>query len=377
VLSAAAAVQATLPDPRGDKVRLGISFFFENIDTYLSLIDSLKAMRDEVMEITVANDQRKQQAKRQILLTRIGNQIRRYETLITADDFDLVRWVEDEENPRTRESLRVLHFAPINVGPYLTEWLWNEVTAVLMSATMSVGGNFSFIQRRLALTEAKTIDVGTPFDYDTQALLFVPDAKMPSPKNRGAWLTYAQTATMELIERAGGGALLLFTSRSAMNEAYNALQGRLEAKGLTVLAQGISGTNKEIAATFQSDVTSVLFALKSFFTGVDIQGEALRLVVIDKLPFPVPSEPVFQARGDAIKRSGGSDFTGLSMPMMTLTLVQGYGRLIRTKSDKGVVAILDSRLTSTGWGQKIVSSLPDSPATISLADVGSFYGTSA
>ncbi len=378
VFTAAAAVQATLPDPGKDKIRVGVAFFFEHLDAYMGLIDALTEMRAEVMDITIQHgDLMKTQAKREIVLKRIANQIARYQTLITAGEQDLVRWVENEDNPRSREVTRVLHFAPINVGPYLTQWLWNDVTAVLISATMSVGGDFSFIQKRLGLDEAKTVNVGTPFDYGTQAMLFVPGPKMPSPKNRGAWLTYAQTATMELVERAGGGALLLFTSRSAMTEAYNALKPRIEAKGMTVLAQGISGTNKEIAKTFQEDTHSVLFALKSFFTGVDIQGEACRLVVIDKLPFPVPSEPVFQARADVIKKAGGSDFSGLSMPMMTLTLIQGYGRLIRTKKDKGVVAILDSRLSSTGWGNKIVDSLPDSPATTELAEVGAFYGTQA
>ena len=106
---------------------------------------------------------------------------------------------------------------------------------------------------------------------------------------------------------------------------------------------------------------------------VDIQGDACRLVVIDKLPFPVPGEPVFQARADQVKRSGKSDFAALSVPMMTLTLTQGYGRLIRTKKDRGVVAILDSRLSATPWGNRIVEALPESPATTDLAEVAEFY----
>lgn len=374
VSQAANAVQAVLPDPGKDKVRLGLSFFLAHVDEFVVLIESLRNLRDEVMEVTIQHgDTRKVQAKREIILKRIANQMRRYETLVTAEESDLVRWVEIEDTHQG--PVRVLHFAPINVAPFLRTWLWDSVTPILISATMSVGGDFSFIQDRLGLSDAKTVDVGTPFDYSTQALLFVPGPEMPNPKARSAWLTYAQTATMELIQNAGGGALLLFTSRSAMTDAYNSLKPRIESAGMTVLAQGISGTNKEIAKAFQADTHSVLFALKSFFTGVDIQGESCRLVIIDKLPFPVPSEPVFQARGDALKRQGKSDFRDLSIPMMTLTLIQGYGRLIRTKKDKGVVAILDSRLSGTTWGNKIVDSMPDSPATTSLAEVREFYGT--
>jgi ATP-dependent DNA helicase DinG len=144
--------------------------------------------------------------------------------------------------------------------------------------------------------------------------------------------------------------------------------------GLTPIRQGgDDGSNKQIAATFKDDEHSVLFALKSFFTGVDFSGDTCRLVVIDKLPFPVPTEPVFQARSEQIERNGGNSFGSLTIPAMTLTLEQGYGRLIRSKSDKGVVAILDSRLTSTGYGKKIVRSLPDSPVTTDLSRVQSFF----
>ena len=374
VLDAMNAVTAELPEVDKDTIRLGLGWFVDHADPFFAIITALKEMRQEVMNVTIQRDHKKAQARRSILITRINNMIRRYETLLVAEESDLVRWVALEKNPRTGEQIKVLHFAPINVAPFLTEWLWDRVPAVLVSATLSVGGDFTFIQERLGLAEAATLNVGTPFDYDRQALLFVPGPKMPSPKNRGAWLTYSATATMELISAAKGGALLLYTSRSAMQAAYEDLKPRIEALGYTVLAQGISGSNKEIAATFAEDTHSVLFALKSFFTGVDIPGEACRLVVIDKMPFPVPSDPVFQARSDEVKKAGGSDFSKLSVPMMTLTLVQGYGRLIRTKTDIGVVAILDSRLSGTSWGQRIVDSLPDSPATTDLGEVRDFYG---
>jgi ATP-dependent DNA helicase DinG len=372
VLSAMDDVTGSLPTPKdGQKVRLGLSFFLEHQDAYVDMVEALREMLADVMAVTIIRDDKKANARRGILTSRITNQIRRYQTLLTAEESELVRWVEVEQ--QTRGTVKVMHSAPIDVAPFLTEWLWSRTTSVLMSATMSVGGDFSFIQDRLGLGGAPAMNVGSPFDFNKQSLLFVPDPKVPSPKNMGAWMTYSNATIMELIDAAKGGALLLFTSRSAMNSAYQDLSQRLGEKGFTALCQGLNGTNKELAQTFKSDTHSVLFALKSFFTGVDIPGDACRLVVINKLPFPVPSEPVFQARADEVKKSGRSDFKELSIPMMTLPLVQGFGRLIRTKTDRGVVAILDSRMTSTGYGRQILNSLPDCAATTNLDDVRDFF----
>ena len=375
VLAALDAVTKTLPTPKdGDKVRLGLTFFVDHADAYVGIVDALRALNSDVMDLTIIRDEEKAQGRRGILTSRIAKQMYRYQMLVTAEETDLVRWVEVEK--QVRASVKVLHFAPINVAPFLTEWLWSKVSSVLVSATLSVAGDFSFIQQRLGLEDAATLNVGSPFDFDHQALLFVPDPKVPSPKQVGAWMTYSNAATMELITAAKGGALLLFTSRSAMANTYQELRPRLEEQGFTVLLQDVTGSHKQNAKTFSEDTHSILFAMKSFFTGVDIPGEACRLVIINKLPFPVPTEPVFQARSDVIKRNGGSDFQKLSIPTMTMILTQGFGRLIRTMSDRGVVAILDSRLTSTGYGRQIIGSLPDCPATTDLDDVRTFYAVS-
>jgi ATP-dependent DNA helicase DinG len=368
-----AAVLAALPDPGKDKIRLGLRYFAENFEPYAQVVEALRALHAAVLDVTIVRDERRADTRRAMLSKRIMNMVARFEGLVLSPETDVVRWVENEERPGARSVAPVLHFAPINVAPFLTEWLWNRVSAVLVSATMSVGGDFSFIRTRLGLTEAQAINVGTPFDYDHQAMLFVPPSEAPNPKTPGPWMSYSNAMTMELIRAAQGGALLLFTSRTAMNQAYNDLGPQIEAMGLTVLAQGKSGSNKDIARVFAEDTHSVLFALKSFFTGVDIQGEACRLVIINKLPFPVPSEPVFQARGDVLRMQGKSDFSDLSMPLMTLTLTQGFGRLIRTLKDRGVVAILDSRLSSTGYGKQIVRNLPPCPRTTDLNTVRAFY----
>jgi ATP-dependent DNA helicase DinG len=375
VLDALDAVNASLPVAKeGEKKRLGLSFFVDRADTYVAMIEALRALRDDVMDVTIVRDDKKATARRATLIARITVQAYLYEALITAEDTDLVRWVEAEKNHKGNV-VKILHTAPINVGPFLAEWLWSQGPAVLVSATLSVAGDFTFIKSRLGLPDATSMSAGTPFDYATQALLFVPDPKVPDPKkNSSGWMTYSNAATMELIDAAKGGALLLFTSRTAMRQAYDDLAPRLTSRGFTVLAQDITSSNKKaLAVEFKEDTHSVLFAMKSFFTGVDIPGDSLRLVVINKLPFAVPNDPILQARGDEVTRNGGSSFNDLAIPSMTLTLTQAYGRLIRTATDRGVVAILDSRLTSTSYGKKIVSALPDSQATMSLDDVRAFY----
>lgn len=353
--------------------QMTLRFFVENSEPWMGLIDALDALSDEIGGVKVIRGAERGEFQRNRLVKRAKNYADRIGMAVTYDDELLVRWIEIEENRRTGEQQKMFKMAPVHVGSYLAEWLWDNVPAVLISATLSVGGDFSYISDRLGLpADTKTLNVGTPFDYEKQAMLFVPPATAPSPKDRNAWMTYKNMATRELVAAAGGGALLLFTSRTSMQGAYEDLAPIFEDMGYRCFIQG-QGSNKELAEAFKNDTHSVLFALKSFFTGVDFQGDTCRLVIIDKLPFPVPTEPVFAARADQIDRHGGNSFGSLTIPAMTLTLVQGYGRLIRTSEDKGVVAILDSRLSSTGYGKKIVRSLPDSPRTTSLADVREFF----
>ncbi len=369
VLDAANQAWEILPSEQS----LSLGWFVENGEPFMALFEALREFASEVSAITVSD--KKAEGRRAILTRRAYNLVTKISDAILADDEVLVRWVSEETTKgRNARVIKVLNTAPVHVGSFLRETVWDTTSTALISATLSVSGKFDYLIDRLGLEAPATINVGTPFDYSTQALLFVPDAERPSPKKRDAWLTYSSIATLELVRAAGGGALLLYTSRSALNTAYEALAPRLREMGYTPIRQGgEDGTNKEIARKFQEDEHSVLFALKSFFTGVDFAGDTCRLVVMDKLPFPVPTEPVFQARCTQVERKGGNSFSAMTIPAMTLTLVQGYGRLIRTKSDRGVVAILDSRLASTGWGKGIVRSLPDSPATTDLDRVQSFF----
>lgn len=362
---------------QGEQVELKPTELGAHVEPYIELVEGLRELEQIVTATQIRTGHPiRETAKQRRIARAIISMVMKLTEFLTSEG--LVRWVETETvgKGRNRREIAVLKYSPIEVGPFLNKMLWSQVPAVLVSATLSVGGDFGYITETLGLTAPETLNVGTPFDYSTQAQLFVPDKRKPDPsRQRSEWLSYAQNTTRDLVRAAGGGALLLFTSRTAMRSSYEMLRDTLELAGYTVLMQGEHGTNKEIAQRFSEDTHSVLFALKSFFTGVDFAGETCRLVVIDKLPFPVPSDILYKARADKIVRQYGNwaDFDRLSIPMMSLTLVQGFGRLIRSVQDRGVVAILDPRLTSKGYGKRIISSLPPAPVTTDLEQVARFY----
>lgn len=359
-----------------DAIRLTRSWFLGDGETWAHLAQALRDLAVSVGSVTVQyGDTKKVKASQKMIERQALNAAAKVDAAVFDNDDDTVRWIQRESRKVRGQWVEVttLNTAPVHVGAFLYEWLWSRVPAALASATLSVGHDFSYIQGRLGITAPRTLDVGSPFDYSTQARLFIPTQDTPSPKETAGWMSYSIKTTLGLIDAAGGGALLLFTSRTAMQQSYDMLAEEIENRGHTVLMQGRDGTNKEIAERFSTDKSSVLFALKSFFTGVDFRGDTCRLVVINKLPFPVPSEPVFAARADQIKKAGGNDFGTLSIPAMSLTLIQGFGRLIRSKSDQGIVAILDSRLTGTSYGKKIVKTLPDAPQISTLSDAQAFF----
>jgi ATP-dependent DNA helicase DinG len=301
------------------------------------------------------------------LKKRIGGMGEKLTNLLVADDSQLVRWVENDEKRGV-----VLSYAPLHVGPFLRRWLWEEVPGALLSATLAFGNDFGYITERLGIDEFRSFDAGTPFDYPKQSALFVPGDMDPSPASRARWSAMAPIVTEKLVKAAGGRALLLFTSKVAMNACHAAIAGNLAAEGIRILKQG-DRPNRVLAEEFKSDETSVLFALRSFMTGVDVQGDALRLVVIDKLPFPVPTDVIWAARCDAVDavatntwRDGS--FPKLTVPAMALTLLQAFGRLIRTRQDRGMVAILDSRLLTKAYGKKMLKAMPDARRVTTLAE---------
>jgi ATP-dependent DNA helicase DinG len=323
---------------------------------------------------------RKMLRAQQRLIRRVTTAMDQLKAFATEEDEVSVRWVEQDEDGRSALFLRA---TPVSPAPFLAENVWSVTPAVLMSATLAPArdafGNadFSYTIDSLGLDEFdhSTYESGTPFDYPTQAMLYVPERTVPVPSGKDipAWRAYTQEVTRGLVTASGGGALLLFTSRSGMNEAHKAMAESFEYAGLEVLKQGDAPT-PELIRRFKEDGNAVLFALRTFFEGIDIPGDALRLVLLDKLPFPVPSDLLFAARCAKINRKYGQDvsFRRLSMPMMTLPLVQAAGRLLRTVTDRGVIAILDSRLTSKPYGKQILNSLPPARQTTDPHDAVAF-----
>jgi ATP-dependent DNA helicase DinG len=343
---------------------------------FIGLYQAVETARTEVKRTRLYEE--KEQLARYRLMSRTEDwlvRIRKY-TMDTAED--TVRWVEQEKNQRTGETRRLLCSAPVKTGPFLHSTIWSKTPAVLMSATLANGGDFRFMADKMGLDLAATdtYDAGSPFDFTRQAVLFTPGSDAPSPKSdKAAWGAWSPQVMRRLVLRSGGDALLLFTSRSAMDNAYAMLAGDFEANGIRVLKQGDMPTGQLIEEVKKGG--AVLFGLKTFMEGVDIPGKALRLVVLDKLPFAVPTDIINAARTEAYEKKHGyrKSFGGITIPEMQLVLEQAGGRLIRTVTDTGVFAVLDNRLATARWGKDIVAALPPMRETHDLTVAEAFLVT--
>ncbi len=288
---------------------------------------------------------RKQQAK--AVLGELTETARR---LLAEADFD-VAWVEKDDRRRA------VVVAPLSVAGTLSEHLFADRTVVATSATLALGGRFDAIARSLGMTEGdgtwQSLDVGSPFDYGRQGILYVA-AKVPRPTQSGLSDAAAEEL-IALVQALGGRTLGLFSSRRAAERAAEVLRAKTD---LTVLLQGEEALPL-LVRRFREDRASCLMGVMSLWQGVDVPGDACQLVVIDRLPFPRPDEPLAAARAAAVDSAGGSGFAAVSVPVAAVRLAQGVGRLIRSAADKGVVAVLDSRLeTARGYGGYLRASLP-------------------
>jgi ATP-dependent DNA helicase DinG len=244
-----------------------------------------------------------------------------------------------------------------------------------MSKTPEVGGtggSFRFFRSRMGLTEELSVPVDelsvpSPFDFPNAAILYTP-RDLPEA-NDYAFVPQAADRIAELVAITGGGAFVLCTSLRGMTALGEALKARLD---LPPLVQG-SAPKTALLSRFRSHRDAVLVATMSFWEGVDVPGEALRLVIIEKLPFAVPTDPIVAARCAAIEREGGNPFVAYSVPQAAITLKQGFGRLIRTRSDRGIVAILDKRVKTRGYGRVLLSSLPPARRTEQIDEVRAFW----
>jgi DNA polymerase-3 subunit epsilon/ATP-dependent DNA helicase DinG len=283
--------------------------------------------------------------------------------ILGAADDRSIHWLAREGN----NNEIVFHSAPLEVGGLLTEMLFSQKEcAVLTSATLSTQGSFEYLRKRLGVPpESEELLVGSPFDYQKAALLLIPD-DMPAPQADGYQHALSQVLA-GLSQALGGHTMALFTSHAALRGVSNLVRAQLMAEGIQVLAQGIDGSPPQLIRRFTANPKSLLLGTSSFWEGVDLPAGVLKALVLTRLPFQVPTDPIVKARSDQYKDA----FSEYSVPQAVLRFRQGIGRLIRRKGDKGTLVVLDRRITGRSYGQAFLKSIP--PCTMKpsvLATVG-------
>ncbi len=290
--------------------------------------------------------------------------------LTSAEEENYVYWAELPPEGGAFD-LR-LYAAPLDIAERLSEEIYSRMrTVVFTSATLTVGDSFDYFVERLGLAlstpeRMRVLSVGSPFDYQRQVMACIPTF-MPSPRSP-SFQTSVDDILKDVSVGIRRGTMALYTSYGMLNRSYSSLKGNLEIEGILLLGQGSDGSRSSITSRFKDEPASVLLGTESFWEGVDIPGEALEVLLIVKLPFAVPSEPVVQAIMEKLEGQGQDPFLNYSVPEAVIKFRQGFGRLIRSKSDRGVVIILDKRIVTSGYGEIFLKSLPVEPTIFRSKD---------
>ncbi len=272
------------------------------------------------------------------------------EAMVFNPQVDQIYWAEIPPNGRNV----ILQAAPIHIGPLMEKYIWYEKESVILtSATMTTGGEFDYIRGRLSANDAHELALGSPFDYENATLLYIP-SNIPEPSDRHGHQRAIENCLIHLCRATLGRTLVLFTSYTQLKSTSSAISPALADHGILVYEQGEGASPHTLLESFKSAERAVLLGTRSFWEGVDVPGEALSVLVIVKLPFDVPSDPIFAARSETFE----DPFQQYAVPEAVLRFRQGFGRLIRSGSDRGVAVILDRRVLTKRYGQVFLSSLP-------------------
>ncbi len=337
-------------------------FLEENGEEFLGLQRSLTHLGSELENLPSKPEEVFAFARRaQELQVQLG-------FVMESEEKNTVFWIERRRTGREKLNVSI-QATPIDVGPILRECLWSKLdTVVLTSATLAVGGGFEYIRQRLGVEHARELVLPSHYDYQNQAILYVPP-DLPDPRTPQFQIKAAERIR-SLLEITRGRAFVLFTSYAQMRDIYQRLLGEVE---FPMLLQG-DAPKSALLEEFRLTPNCVLFATSSFWQGVDVQGEQLSCVIIDRLPFAVPSDPVVAARVKAIDADGGNAFFQYQVPSAVITLKQGFGRLIRSLHDRGLLALLDNRILKKMYGRVFIESLPNYRRTTDIAQVEKFFG---
>ena len=349
-----------------DSMRIRKKHFVEN-----ELFTPLSKLTESLMDAKKNARTKEDEIEISAFIKKINDLNDSLDIILSQDIENYVYWIECSKKKIS------INAAPISIGSILKERLFSShIPIILTSATLSVespsqprrlpnwqptrltGSNsFSYLKKRLGIDESRDLKLGSSFDYKNQVRMYIAK-NMPLPNRLTEYSEAVAEKVKRYIELTNGNAFVLFTSYSLMNIVYEELEDYLSEKGFNVLRQGKGLDRTKMLSRFKKEKGSVLFGVDSFWQGIDVQGEALSNVIITKLPFAVPDHPVIEARVDDIRRRGGDAFLEYNLPEAVLKFKQGFGRLIRSKQDTGIIAILDSRIINKSYGRAFLNSIP-------------------